>query len=388
MAELAVGQPRPFPIAVVEQSLEDLERRLATTRWPERETVDDWGQGVPLAYMQEICRYWQQDYNWRWCEAQLNALGSYVVEVDGLDIHFLHCRSQHAAARPLVLTHGWPGSVVEFLDIIPMLTRPEAFGGKSEDAFHVVAPTLPGFGFSGKPEKTGWTVEHIADAWNALMACLGYEAYFAQGGDWGAFVTTELARRHQSCLLAHINLVIAVPDQSVVESPTQEEARALQALAHHRKDGTGYSLQQSTRPQTLGYGLTDSPIGQAAWILEKFYEWTDNTGTPDSVTTRERLLDNVMMYWITASAASSARLYWESFRTLDRSPMEAPIACAVFPEEISAPSRRWAETRFRNIVHWTEAPAGGHFAALEQPEFLCADIQSCFRNHPLDHTPG
>ncbi len=380
MAELEAGDPRPFPIVVPETELNDLKRRLAQTRWPEQETVSDWSQGIPLAYVKSICEYWASDYDWRRCEARINACRSHRIEIDGLDFHFLHVRSKNRHARPLILTHGWPGSIVEFLDLIPMLTEPEAHGGSAEDAFHLVVPSLPGFGFSGRPTSTGWTVERTGDAWAALMTRLGYEHYFAQGGDWGAMVTTALGRQHpEHCRAIHLNLVLAVPGKDVLAAPTPAEVRALKRDRKHRKLGTGYSRQQATRPQTLGYGLTDSPAGQAAWILEKFFEWTDNDGTPDSVATRDQLLDNVMLYWLTASAASSARLYWESFLKPDMSPVETPVGCTIFPEEIATPSRRWAEARFRNLIYWNEAAAGGHFAALEQPEILVDEIRACFR---------
>ncbi|MEM6415328.1 MAG: epoxide hydrolase family protein [Pseudomonadota bacterium] len=381
MAEFQADAPIPFPIEIDEAMLIDLHRRLESTRWPEEETVSDWSQGVPLHWLKDICDYWRTDYDWRRCEAKLNAFGSQKISIDGLDFHFLHVRSEYENARPLILTHGWPGSIVEFFELIPLLTDPTKAGGDVEDAFHVVVPSLPGFGFSGKPQSTGWTIERTADAWAALMAKLGYTTYFAQGGDWGASVSTELGKRYPDhCKAVHLNLVLAKPDKAILQAPTDAEANAFKSALHHRKVGTGYSKQQATRPQTLGYGLTDSPVGQAAWILEKFFEWTDIDGAPDSALSRDQLLDNVMMYWLTASAASSARLYWESFYNVDMGPVEIPVACTVFPKEIPSPSRRWAELRFKNIIHFNQVDRGGHFAAIEQPEILVKEIQTAFRS--------
>jgi pimeloyl-ACP methyl ester carboxylesterase len=371
----------PFRIAVGDDVLDDLRSRLRNTRWPEAETVGDWSQGMPLAWIKEICRYWEQDYDWRGREALLNRFAQFTTDIDGLAIHFLHVRSPHPQAMPLIVTHGWPGSIVEFQKVIEPLTNPTAFGGDAADAFHVVCPSLPGFGFSAKPQTVGWGVDHIAPAWASLMDRLGYQRYGAQGGDWGSAVTTAIgALDSEHCAGIHITLAMGTrPD--VKDEPTPEEARALKGGKHYLDWDSGYSKQQSTRPQTLGYGLTDSPSGQAAWILEKFWAWTDCDGDPLNILGRDELLDNVMFYWATATAASSARLYWESFgaarRTLHR--VTIPTGVAVFPKEIVPPVRRWLEPSYTDIRHWSEMPKGGHFAAFEQPELFVADVRKFFR---------
>ncbi|HLZ05181.1 MAG TPA: epoxide hydrolase [Bradyrhizobium sp.] len=372
--------PLPFHIAVEDGILDDLKARLRNTRWPEAELVDDWSQGIPLKWIREICRYWAEDYDWRSREARLNRFAQFRAEVDALGVHFVHVRSPHADAMPLIITHGWPGSIVEFTKVIEPLTDPTAHGGNATDAFHLVCPSLPGFGFSDKPEITGWGVERIASCWATLMAKLGYERYAAQGGDWGSAVTTALGAQDPThCLGIHVTLAMGsrpIPG----EQPTQEEARALAGLKHYRAWDSGYSKQQSTRPQTLGYGLTDSPAGQAAWILEKFWAWTDCDGDPHNILSRDELLDNVMLYWVTATAASSARLYWESFgRARRHGKVTVPTGVAVFPKEIVPPVRRWMEDAFPNIQHWSEMPKGGHFAAFEQPELFVAEVRSFFR---------
>ncbi|MEO8654066.1 MAG: epoxide hydrolase family protein [Ramlibacter sp.] len=371
---------RPFRIAVADDVLRDLQARLRNTRWPEAQTVDDWRQGVPLAWMQDICRYWAEAYDWRAREASLNRFAQFVTTLDGLDVHFIHARSPHAGAMPLVITHGWPGSVVEFSKVIGPLTEPTRFGGNAADAFHVVCPSLPGFAFSGKPAGTGWGVDRIARAWMALAARLGYDRYGAQGGDWGSAVTAAIGGLDPGHC-AGIHVTLAMDTRPRVEGePTAEEQRALQGVKHYRQWDSGYSKQQSTRPQSLAYGLTDSPAGQAAWILEKFWAWTDCDGHPENIFSRDELLDNVMLYWVTACAASSARLYWESFgKGGERLPVDIPTGVAVFPKEIVTPVRRWMEPRFRNIRHWKEMPRGGHFAAFEQPELFVDEIREFFR---------
>jgi pimeloyl-ACP methyl ester carboxylesterase len=297
---------RPFRIEVPDAVLDDLRARLARTRWPEAECVDDWSQGMPLAYTRELATYWAERYDWRTREAALNRFDQFITEIDGLDIHFIHQRSPHAEALPLLITHGWPGSVVEFHKVIEPLVNPTS----PEDAFHVVCPSLPGYGFSGKPTRTGWGVEKIAQAWETLMGRLGYDRYGAQGGDWGAAVTTHLGRNRGHCIAIHLNMPIARPPTDSTTDLTEDEQRALAAMAQHRRWGTGYSKQQSTRPQTLGYGLVDSPVGQLAWIVEKFWAWMDCDGHPENVLSRDELLDNVMVYWVSGTGASSARLYW------------------------------------------------------------------------------
>lgn len=367
---------KPFRINVPDDVIDDLRSRLARTRWPEAECVDDWSQGVPLAYTRELADYWASGYDWRSREAALNRFDQFTTEIDGLDIHFIHQRSPYADAFPLVITHGWPGSIVEFHKVIEPLTNPAS--GRAEDAFHVVCPSLPGYGFSGKPAHTGWGVEKIAEAWETLMLRLGYDRYGAQGGDWGAAVTTQIGRNVGHCVGIHLNMPVGRPTKDSLTNPTEEEQRALAGLANHRKWGTGYSKQQSTRPQTLGYGLADSPVGQLAWIVEKFWDWADCDGHPENAVSRDELLDNVMVYWVTNTAASSARLYWESFAVWgggDR--VELPTGVAAFPGELLKAPRSWCEPVY-NITHWTDMPRGGHFAAFEQPELFVEDLRAFF----------
>ena len=376
---------RPFRIAATDAELDDLRSRLAATRWPEPATVDDWSQGIPLPYVQALCGYWADGYDWRAREARLNEFPQFTtsVSVDGcepVDIHLLHVRSPHEGALPLVLTHGWPGSIAEFQDVIGPLTDPTAHGGDAEDAFHVVCPSLPGYGFSGKPTEAGWGVPRIAAAWVEVMRRLGYERFVAQGGDWGSMVTTVLGASHpDSCTAIHLSMAIVPP--SSLEDLSEAEQGALADMDRHRKQGTGYSTQQRSKPQTLGYGLADSPAGQCAWVVEKFYEWTDNQGRPDDAVDRDRLLDNVMLYWLTNSGASSARLYWESFSNPGLSLPQVPVGVAVFPREIFRPSRRWAEAFYGDrLVRFTEHDRGGHFAALEVPDLLVDEIRATFRD--------
>jgi len=367
-------------LAVPEAELDDLRDRLRRTRWPEAETVDDWSQGIPLAYVQELCRYWADEYDWRATEARLNGLHPQRTEIDGLAIHFLHVRSPHEGALPLVLTHGWPGSVVEFLDVVGPLTDPVAYGGDAADAFHLVAPSLPGYGFSDRPAATGWGVERIATAWAELMRRLGYARYGAQGGDWGAMVTTALGAADPDHLAGiHVNMPIAGPPEGGGPELTGEELTALAGYDEHRQWGTGYSKQQSTRPQTLGYGLVDSPAGQCAWIVEKFWAWTDNDGHPEQAVGRDRLLDNVMLYWLPGTGASSARLYWESFRRPRLDPVAVPAGCSIFPKEIARLPRSWVEGRFTDLRYWNELDRGGHFAAFEQPTLFVDELRAFFR---------
>ena len=370
----------PFRIEIADAELEDLADRLRRTRWPEAEAVDDWSQGIPLAYVQELCTYWAEKYDWRAREARLNRFPQFRTEVDGLGIHFIHARSPHADALPVVITHGWPGSVVEFHKVIEPLTDPTAHGGDASDAFHVVCPSLPGYGFSDKPALHGWTTERIADAWAALMARLGYDRYGAQGGDWGAAVTTNIGTQDVDHVAGiHLNMPVAVPDKDTFGDLTESETAALGSMAHYQQWDSGYSKQQSTRPQTVGYGLVDSPAGQCAWIMEKFWAWTDCDGHPENVLTRDELLDNVMLYWLPAAGASSARLYWESFGGGGMEPVPAPTGCSIFPKEIFRASRRWAEKRFPNIVYWNELDKGGHFAAFEQPDLYVDEVRKFFR---------
>jgi len=375
----------PFRIAVADADLEDLRSRLRRTRWPERETVGDgrtldWSQGIPLAYVQDLCRYWADGYDWRATEARLNALPQFRATVGGLGIQLVHARSPEPDALPLVLTHGWPGSVIEFLKVIEPLRDPRAHGGDPADAFHVVCPSLPGYGWSDKPTTTGWDVPKIADAWDELMTGLGYGRYAAQGGDWGSMVTMTIAMRHPERLAGiHVNMPIVAPDRSTMDDLTEAERATLARMEEHRRWGTGYSKQQSTRPQTLGYGLADSPAGQCAWIVEKFWAWADCGGDPLNVLTRDELLDNVMCYWLPNAGASSARLYWQSFTSVPRDVIGVPAGCSIFPGEIFGPSRRWMERRFTDLRYWNELERGGHFAAFEQPALFVDELRRCFR---------
>ncbi len=363
----------PFRIAVPDGDLTDLRERLSRTRWPERECVPDWTQGIPLDYTRELAAYWADGYDWRAREAALNRFDQFVTDIDGVDIHFIHQRCANPDALPLIITHGWPGSIVEFSKVIEPLSRD----------FHVVCPSLPGYGFSGKPTAAGWNIERIATAWDILMKRLGYARYGAQGGDWGAAVTTQIGRNAlgdggNGCIAIHTNMPIAMPTPEAMADPTAGEQAALEALIHHQRWGMGYSEEQSTRPQTLGYGLVDSPVAQMAWIVEKFWAWTDCDGHPENVLSRDELLDNVMLYWATASGASSARLYWESFKNLaEGGRVEVPTGIAAFPKEILRAPRRWCEPKY-NITHWTDMPRGGHFAAFEQPELFVDDVRTFF----------
>jgi len=375
-----MAEVRAFALEVPEAQLDDLRRRLDQARWPERETVADWSQGTPLAVLQELCRYWRDGYDWRRCEARLNALGQFVTTIDGLDIHFLHVRSPHPQAIPLIMTHGWPGSVIEFVEAIGPLTDPVAHGGRAEDAFHVVAPSLPGFGFSAKPTRTGWNVPRIAQAWATLMERLGYARWVAQGGDWGAAVTTAIGvQAPPGCAGIHVNMPVARPLPEDLAAPTPAEARALAALKHYQDWDSGYSKQQATRPQSVGYGLVDSPVGLAGWIVEKMWAWTDNTGSPFDALSRDAILDNLMHYWLPATGASAARLYWESFAQFADGEVTIPAGASQFPKEIIPAPRKWAERRYTNLVYWNELDKGGHFAAWEQPAMFVEELRACFR---------
>jgi pimeloyl-ACP methyl ester carboxylesterase len=378
----------PYRIAVPEAELQELRDRLARTRWPEPEPVADWSQGVPLAYVRELCRHWAEEYDWRATEARLNALPQFRTELDGLGVHFLHVRSPEPGALPLVLTHGWPGSIVEFLGAIGPLADPAAHGGDPADAFHVVCPSLPGYGFSDKPAEPGWGVERIARAWAALMARLGYERYGAAGSDWGTSVSTSLGQQDRAHV-AGIHLIppLAPPDPATFGDLTPAEQAALDALRHSAEWDSGYSEEHATRPQTVGYGLVDSPAGLCAWIVEKFWAWTDWEETLDEAVSRDALLDNLMLYWLPGTGASAARLYWESIRQVSATitggtgdTVDVPAGCSVFPKELQRPSRRWAERRFTDIRHWGEPARGGHFAALEQPALFAAELRAFFRH--------
>ena len=376
-----------FRIEIPEADLRDLRERLARTRWPESETVEDWSQGVPLVYLKDLCGYWGERYDWRATESRLNALPHFRTMIDGLGIHFLHVRSPHAEALPLVITHGWPGSLVEFLKVIGPLTDPIAHGGDSRDAFHVVCPSLPGYGFSDKPTRPGWGVQHIAAAWTALMARLGYERYGAQGSDWGTSISASVGQQDPGHVAGiHLSPPLAPPDPATFDDLTERERAALASMKRSAERDSGYSQEQSTRPQTIGYALVDSPAALCAWIIEKFWAWTDCDGHPENVLTRDELLDNVMLYWLPGTGASSARLYWESSRQVNEwisgptgDTVAVPTGCSIFPKEIQRPSRRWAEKRFLDIRYWNEPDRGGHFAAFEQPDLFVEELRAFFR---------
>ena len=370
----------PFQIRIDQAELDDLRERLALARFPEAETVEDWRQGIPLAYVRELAAYWRDEYDWRATEARLNRIPQFKTTIDGVGIHFLHVRSPAEDAAPLVITHGWPGSIIEFHKAIRPLADPAAHGGSPDDAFHLVLPTIPGYGFSDKPTQTGWGVERVAQAWSALMARLGYERYFAQGGDWGAAITAAIgAQDPEHCMGVHTNMPVVAPPAEMRAEPTAQERDAMAARQFYQDWDSGYSKQQSTRPQTLGYGLVDSPVGQAAWIVEKFHQWMDCDGHPENVVSRDVLLDNVMFYWLTRSGASSARLYWESFSRGSMADVTVPAGVSIFPKEIFKASKRWVETRFKDLRYYNVLETGGHFAALEQPETFVSELRTCFR---------
>lgn len=369
----------PFTVDIPQQALDDLTARIANTRWPEQELVDDWSQGIPLAYTRELATYWAQDYDWRRWEKTLNGWDQFTTDIDGVSIHFLHIKSPHANALPMVITHGWPGSIVEFHKVIEPLTNPE----NPDHAFHLVVPSIPGYGFSGKPANTGTSAEQVGKMWGQLMARLGYERYVAQGGDWGAMITQCMGTTEtEHCAAIHVNMPLCPPDEEGMKDMTEFELEALNGMAHYNQWDSGYSKQQSTRPQTLGYGLADSPVGQMAWIVEKFWSWMDcGEGAdqhPEKILSKDELLDNVMMYWLTNSAASSGRLYWESFATPNLAPVDMPMGASIFPKEIFRASRRWGEKRFSNIIHWNTLEQGGHFAAFEQPALFVDEVRQCF----------
>jgi len=374
----------PFEVSVPQSAIDDLKRRLASTRWPERETVGDWSQGVPLQKAQALIAYWRDKYRWRRFEARINAFPQYRTQIDGLGIHFIHVRSPHRNALPIIITHGWPGSVVEFMEVIGPLSDPTRYGGRAEDAFHVVVPSLPGFGFSDKPAETGWDVNRIARAWAMLMPRLGYERWVAQGGDWGAGVTHALAhQRPQGLIAAHVNWQFVFPEK-LPEHPTPAEQKAIDRAALFAGDQSGYFREQGTRPQTIGYPLADSAAGQALWIYEKFQSWTDNHGNPEDELSVDAMLDDISLYWFTDTAASSARIYWENTRTgkagLSGGRIELPMAASVFPHEIFCPPKAWAEALWPNLFYWNEVDKGGHFAAFEQPKIFTDELRKAFRS--------
>lgn len=370
---------RPFTLSIDQAELDDLRRRLDHARWPERETVPAWEQGVPTGRLRRLVDYWRTDYDWRRCEAMLNGFGQYKTLIDGIDVHFLHIRSPHPDAMPLLLTHGWPGSVIEFHKVIGPLSDPVAHGGDAADAFHLVVPSLPGYGFSGKPTQSGCGVETVARMWAELMKRLGYDRYVAQGGDWGSAVTVSLGVQAPPGLAGvHLNMITVMPPD--LGSDIDAEEKAAVAKARQFADvESAYARLQATRPQTIGYLLADSPVGQAGWIYEKLRTWSDCDGEVENIFTDDEVLDNIMLYWLTNSGASSARLYWESMGSFRPMNIDIPLGYSQFPEEIMTPPRKWAEKVFSNIIHWNRLDKGGHFAAFEQPGLFVDEIRTCFR---------
>jgi pimeloyl-ACP methyl ester carboxylesterase len=385
---------RPFRISVPEEAIVDLRRRIAATRWPDRETVNDRSQGVRLAKLQALVRHWGNGYDWRKAEAALNALPQFVTEIDGLDIQFVHVRSRHANAMPLIMTHGWPGSVLELVKTIGPLTDPTAHGGQAEDAFHLVLPTYPGYGFSGKPRDTGWGPAHVARSWHALMQRLGYQRYVSQGGDWGAIISEVMAVQAPAGLLGiHINMPGTVPPdvlrlvrnrEPAPAGFSEAERIAFAGLERFYHTGFGYAEMMNTRPQTIGYALADSPVGMAAFFYDKFAEWTHSGGEPERALTPDEMLDDITLYWLTNTGTSSSRSYWDAaqggggpFNAFDIPTV--PVAVTVFPGEIYRAPRSWAERCFGQLIYWNEVDSGGHFAAWEQPELFTAELRAAFR---------
>jgi pimeloyl-ACP methyl ester carboxylesterase len=380
-----------FHVDVPEEELADLRRRIAATRWPSKELVADRSQGVQLATLQELARYWATDYDWREAEAKLNALPQFTTEIDGVEIHFIHVRSPHADALPLIMTHGWPGSVIELLEAVGPLTDPTAHGGTAEDAFHLVLPSLPGYGFSGEPTELGWNVGRVAQAWAELMRRLGYTRYVAQGGDVGAAVTDAMGRQAPEGLLGiHTNLLVTV--LAGPQPAESDEERAAQAqLDTFRTDGFGYFLEQATRPQTIGYALLDSPVALAAWMLDHdtdSYEKISRAfvdGQPAGNLTRDHILDNITLYWLTGTGASAARSYWEDGRAAAQAAGQAPpevslpVGFTTFPGEIWRTPRSWVEQSYPNVTYFNEVDKGGHFAAWEEPELFSTELRAAFR---------
>ena len=385
---------RPFQVGFPDAELADLRRRITATRWPEKETVTDSTQGVQLATTQKLARYWATDYDWRKVEAKLQALPNFVTEIDGLDIHFIHVRSKHENALPIIVTHGWPGSVIEQLKIIEPLTNPTAHGGRAEDAFDVVIPSLPGYGFSGKPTSPGWTPERIASAWAVLMRRLGYKRYVAQGGDWGAIIVDQMGVQAPPELIGiHTNMAGAIPPEidgaafTGAQPPSglkADEKEAFDRLAFFYKHGLGYAMEMGNRPQTL-YGIADSPVALAAWIIDHdIWSYHLIVRVFDGATeglTRDDILDNITLYWLTNTGVSSARLYWENKIPSFFGPKKVaiPVAVSAFPDDIDVPTKSWAEKAYSNLIFFNKHDKGGHFAAWEQPAFLTADLREAFK---------
>jgi pimeloyl-ACP methyl ester carboxylesterase len=386
----------PFHINVKEAALTDLHQRITATRWPDKETVTDRTQGVQLDQIQELVHYWGTDYDWRKAEAKLNALPQFVTNIDGLDIHFIHVRSKNPHALPLIITHGWPGSVFELIKAIGPLTDPEAYGGRADDAFDVVIPSMPGYGFSEKPKGTGWNPDRIARAWDVLMKRLGYTRYVSQGGDWGSVVVDAMARQKPAGLLGiHVNMPATVPAEiaelisSGAPAPAElsdKEKAAYKSISNLYTKGAGYAGIMVTRPQTLGYGLSDSPVSLAAFFLDKFNDWTYSGGNAQKVLTKDELLDDITLYWLTNTGTSGARLYWENnnnnFNAVEQRTAEIsiPVAVTVFPGEIYQAPKSWTERSYHNLIYFHEVDKGGHFAQWEQPQLFAEELRAAFKS--------
>lgn len=391
----AIGDIRPFRVNVPEADLVDLRRRVLATRWPDRETVKGRSQGVQLSKLRPLVEYWGAGYDWRKVEARINAQPQFITEIDGLDIQFAHIRSPHKDAMPLLMTHGWPGSIIELLKVIDPLTNPTAHGGSAADAFHLVLPTMPGYGFSGNPATTGWSPARMATAFHALMLRLGYERYVSQGGDWGAIISQLLAVQAPEGLLGiHVNMPGTVPPDIIRNlrnfdpapaTLSDREKVAYDRLLHFYRDGFGYAAMMNQSPQTIGYALADSPVAMAAYYYDKFAEWTDSDGEPEKVLTYDEMLDAISLYWLTNTGTSSARSYWEGaqagggpFNAFDIPTL--PVAVTVFPAEIYRAPRSWGAKSFGNLIHWNEVDKGGHFAAWEQPHLFSTELRTAFRS--------
>ena len=371
-----------FRVQVDDSVLEDLRDRLARTRFPDQLDGAGWDAGMPTDYLRELVEYWQHAYDWRRHERRLNEFAHVRTQIDGQSIHFIHSRSPHPDAFPLLITHGWPGSIVEFLDVLPRLTDPPAYGGRADDAFHVIAPSLPGYGFSEPPRTRGWDVRRIAEAFTDLMGRLGYARYGAQGGDWGAQVTTRIGELDpEHCVAIHLNMPVGVRPETPGELTAEEQADLVQ-MGNFQRQEAAYANEQGTKPQTLGAALNDSPAGLLAWIVEKFRTWSDCDGHPENCFSKDQLITNVMLYWVTQTSTSSARLYWETNQSgvlKEKLPfIGVPTGVARYPKEVLRWPRSWVEQQY-NVTHWAVMPRGGHFAAMEQPELFGNDLQEFFR---------
>ncbi|MGN7754938.1 epoxide hydrolase family protein [Sinorhizobium sp. 22678] len=387
---------RPFQIHVPQSQLDDLRKRIANTRWPDKETVGDISQGIQLQRIQELIRYWGSEYDWRKAEQELNALPEFITTIDGVDIQFIHARSRHPNALPVILTHGWPGSQFEFIKTIGPLTDPTAYGGRAEDAFDVVIPSIPGHGFSGKPTELGWGPERVAKAWDVLMKRLGYSTYVSQGGDHGSVISDALARQAPKGLLGiHLNMPATVPGELMrginagdpaPVSLSQPEREAYRSLSTFFGRNAAYGAMMVTRPQTIGYSLADSPSGLAAWIYEKFVQWSDSNGVPENVLSRDEMLNDITLYWLTNVGASSSRFYWEnnnnnfSSDAQKTKDIKVPVAITVFPKEIYKAPESWSKQAYPSLVYYNQVEKGGHFAAWEQPQLFAEELRAAFKS--------